>query len=291
MTIRLSHFIAGAAPTLDRRRHAASISIPPTPPTSLPSCPSGTAADANAAASAAAEALPAWRRLTGPARAEHLHRWAGAIEARAEELAQAMAREVGKPIAEARGEVGRCVVILRYYAGEAVRAVGEVIPSQAAGALQFTLREPLGVVALITPWNFPVAIPLWKAAPALAFGNTVVLKPSELSPLMAPAARGDRAGRGPAAGVFNVVLGGGADVGEALLARPGGAGRQLHRLGGGGRPRGRDRRRAEHPVSDRDGRQERRDRACRTPTSTCAARSPRPARCATPGRSARRRAA
>ena len=141
--------------------------------------PAGASADVDAAVAAAASAWPAWRALAGPARAEHLYRWAGAIAARQEELAQAIAREVGKPIGEARGEAGRCVTILRYHAGEAVRAIGEVIPAQAAGVLQFTLREPLGVVALITPWNFPAAIPLWKAAPALAFGNTVVLKPSE----------------------------------------------------------------------------------------------------------------
>src|SRR5688572_18059755 len=143
--------------------------------------PEGTAADAQHAARAAAEAFEPWQALTGPARAEHLYRWSTAIAERQEALAQALAREVGKPIGEARGEVGRCVAILRYYAGEAVREVGEVIPPQVAGALQFTLREPLGVVALITPWNFPLAIPLWKAAPALAFGNTVVLKPSEMA--------------------------------------------------------------------------------------------------------------
>ncbi|HQR18409.1 MAG TPA: aldehyde dehydrogenase family protein, partial [Gemmatimonadales bacterium] len=154
------------------------------------------------------------------ARAEHLHRWAGAIEARAEEIAQVMAREVGKPIAEARGEVGRCVVILRYYAGDAVRAVGEVVPPQAAGALQFTLREPLGVVALITPWNFPAAIPLWKAAPALAFGNTVVLKPSELAPRVALLLAETAQAAGLPAGVLNVLLGGGPAVGEALLRAP-----------------------------------------------------------------------
>jgi len=178
--------------------------------------PVGTAADVAAAVAAAAEALPGWRGLSGPARAEFLYRWAGTIEARAEELAQALAREVGKPIGEARGEVGRCVVILRYYAGDAVRALGEVVPAGIAGALQFTLREPLGVVALITPWNFPVAIPLWKAAPALAFGNTVVLKPSEQSPVMALLLAETAQAAGLPAGVFNVLLGAGA-AGEALL--------------------------------------------------------------------------
>ncbi len=182
--------------------------------------PTGSADDARAAVSAAAAALPAWRALTGPARAEHLHSWAAAIAARREELAQEMAREVGKPIGEARGEVGRCIVILRYYAGDAVRSVGDVIPAGLPGALQFSLREPLGVVALITPWNFPLAIPLWKAAPALAYGNTVVLKPSEMSSRMASLLAETAAAANLPAGVFNVVMGTGPDVGTPLIESP-----------------------------------------------------------------------
>jgi acyl-CoA reductase-like NAD-dependent aldehyde dehydrogenase len=216
MTKLLSHFVAGAA-----RAPSGAGTLPDLNPSDardvLAELPVGTAADAAAAVAAASEALPAWRSLSGPARAEFLHRWAGAIAARDEEIAQAMAREVGKPIGEARGEVARCVVILRYYAGEAVRAIGEVVPAQAAGALQFTLREPLGVVALVTPWNFPVAIPLWKAAPALAFGNTVVLKPSEHSPLMALLLAETAQAAGLPPGVFNVLLGTGPGVGEPLL--------------------------------------------------------------------------
>jgi aldehyde dehydrogenase (NAD+) len=179
--------------------------------------PAGNADDVGAAVSAAAHALPAWRDLPGPARAEILYRWAQIVAERSEELAQAMVREVGKPLTEARGEVGRCSVILRYYAGEAVRAVGEVVPAQAAGVLQFTLREPLGVVALITPWNFPAAIPLWKAAPALAFGNTVVLKPAEQASHMAVLLAETAAAAGVPPGAFNVLLGAGTTVGDALL--------------------------------------------------------------------------
>jgi acyl-CoA reductase-like NAD-dependent aldehyde dehydrogenase len=182
--------------------------------------PEGSANDAHAAASAAARAFPAWRALTGPARAEHLYKWAAAIGDRAEELAQVMAREVGKPIGEARGEVGRCVVILRYYAGEAVRQIGDVIPAQSPGALQFSLREPLGVVAMITPWNFPLAIPLWKVAPALAFGNTVVLKPAESSSYLAALLAETASAAGIPAGVFNVLFGAGATAGAAILAAP-----------------------------------------------------------------------
>lgn len=179
--------------------------------------PCGDSGDVDDAVSAASNALKTWRRIPGPARAEYLYRWAGVIDGRREELAQALVREVGKPIGEARGEVGRCVVILRYYAGEAVRAIGEVVPAQAAGALQFTLRDPLGVVALITPWNFPVAIPLWKAAPALAFGNTVVLKPAEQSSHMATLLAETAAAAEIPAGVFNVILGDGAVTGDALI--------------------------------------------------------------------------
>lgn len=179
--------------------------------------PSGSADDARAAVTAAADALAKWRALTGNARAEHLYRWAAAVDARREDLAQAVMREVGKPISEARGEAARCVTILRYYAGEAVRAAGEVIPAQAVGALQYSLREPLGVVALVTPWNFPIAIPMWKAAPALAFGNTVVLKPAEIASYSATMlAECAKAAELPA-GVFNIVLGRGSVVGAAVL--------------------------------------------------------------------------
>ena len=216
---RLSHYIAGAW-----RQSQAETWHPDVNPSDaadiVAHVPVGTPDDARAAATAAADALPAWRALTGPARAEHLFNWAAAIAARAEELAVAMSREVGKPIVEARGEVARCSTILRYYAGEAVREMGEVVPAQAAGALQFTLHEPLGVVALITPWNFPLAIPLWKAAPALAFGNTVVLKPAEVASHVATLLGETAAKAGLPAGVFNILLGSGTVVGPALLSAP-----------------------------------------------------------------------
>jgi acyl-CoA reductase-like NAD-dependent aldehyde dehydrogenase len=216
---RLTSFIGGQPFTSRGDRYLPDRN-PSDPDDVIAAAPAGDAEDAAAAAAAAAAALPAWRAATGPARAEHLHRWAAAIAARQEEIAQAMAREVGKPIAEARGEAARCVVILRYYAGEAVRDIGEVIPAQAPGALQFTLRQPLGVVGLITPWNFPAAIPLWKAAPALAFGNTVVLKPSEDAPHVATLLAETAAAAALPPGVFNLVLGDGPAVGEPLLADP-----------------------------------------------------------------------
>ncbi len=180
----------------------------------VPDC---TPDDVDAAVTAAADAQQTWRALPGPTRAEHLHRWAAAIAADGDDLAKLIAREVGKPIGEARGEVTRAVVILRYYAGEAVRRIGDVIPAQSPGALQFTLHDPLGVVALITPWNFPLAIPLWKAAPALAFGNTVVLKPSEMASSVATRLAVSASAAGLPPGVFNIVLGRGATVGTRLL--------------------------------------------------------------------------
>lgn len=192
---------------------------PSTPHDLVTRAPVSDAADVAAAATAAAEAFPVWRASSGPTRAEILYRWGDAIAARADELARAISREVGKPIGEARGEVGRAVVICRYYAGEAVREIGEVIPAQVADALQFTLRDPIGPVALITPWNFPLAIPLWKAAPALAFGNTVVLKPSELASGVAQLLAETAQAAGIPAGVFNLIHGDGSS-GEALLRHP-----------------------------------------------------------------------
>jgi len=215
MTDVLSNFVAGAfspaASTAIRERHN-----PAATDELVTRAPVSNAADVAAAAAAAAAAFPLWRATSGPARADALYRWGDAIAARADELARAITCEVGKPIGEARGEVARAVVILRFYAGEAVRDIGEVIPAQAADALQFTLRDPLGPVALITPWNFPLAIPLWKAAPALAFGNTVVLKPSELSSGVAQLVAETALAAKLPAGVFNVVHGDGT-TGEALL--------------------------------------------------------------------------
>ena len=213
---RLSHFIAGdwaeASAEAWHEHHN-----PADRDDLVALVPQGDTSGVQRAVEAAAESFQHWRRLTGPARAEHLYAWAAAIRDRQEELALALCREVGKPIGESRGEVARCITILRYYAGEAVRPIGDVIPAQVAGALQFSLHEPLGPVALITPWNFPLAIPLWKAAPALAFGNTVVLKPSEMSSHVATLLADTSRQAGLPPGVFNVVLGMGPDAGAALI--------------------------------------------------------------------------
>ncbi len=173
--------------------------------------------DVNRAIEAAADSQKKWSNLPGAARAEVLNKWADQITARSAEMALVVAREVGKPIGEAKGEVGRCVAILRYYAGEAVRESGQVIPGLAAGSLQYSLRVPVGVVGLITPWNFPVAIPLWKAAPALAVGNSVVLKPAETSLMCAILLAETAKAAGVPEGVFNVLLGDGATIGNAMM--------------------------------------------------------------------------
>jgi len=182
--------------------------------------PDGGDADIAAAVSAAKTALPAWRKLSPDSRAAFLFRAADILERRKSEMAAALTREEGKSLAEATGETGRGVVLLRYYAGEGLRVGGDVIPSVNPNALFFTERVPVGVVGLITPWNFPIAIPVWKAAPALVYGNTVVLKPSEMSPVTAHILAEVLAEAGLPAGVFNVVHGRGANAGAALVAHP-----------------------------------------------------------------------
>jgi alpha-ketoglutaric semialdehyde dehydrogenase len=196
-------------------------SINPTRPSETVAwVPQADGAVASQACEAAHLAFPDWAGLTGAQRADALYRWAEAIRARADELANEMVREVGKPLGEAKGEVARCEAILRYFAGEAVRSEGEVIPALQSGSIQFTIREPLGPIALITPWNFPLAIPLWKAAPALAMGNTAVLKPAEAATLMGMRLADTSPPAGLPAGVFNVVFGKGSEIGSALLKHP-----------------------------------------------------------------------
>src|SRR5438034_2907052 len=137
---------------------------------------SSSAADAAAAVAAAEAAFAGWAVLPMARRAAYLNAAAAVLEARAEQVARDMSTEMGKPLREARGEAARAGQILRFAASEAFRSVGEHFEQAATGAQVSTRRRPVGVVALITPWNFPVAIPIWKLAPALVYGNTVVLK-------------------------------------------------------------------------------------------------------------------
>src|SRR5213596_1201273 len=145
--------------------------------------PRAGAEEVDAAVARAKAAFPAWRAVAPADRAKLLRELADAIEARLEELATLEARNAGKPIGDARGEIGMVVETFRYYAGAPERLLGQTIP--VSGGVDMTFREPLGVVGLIVPWNFPLTIASWKVAPALAAGNTVVLKPAELTPLTA----------------------------------------------------------------------------------------------------------
>jgi aldehyde dehydrogenase (NAD+) len=169
------------------------------------------------AVKAAADASPSWRATPPPARGEVLRLAADLLESRAAEIGLDLAREEGKTAAEAKGETDRAAAILRYYAGQTLEPDGEVYPSASANTFLYARREPLGVVTAITPWNFPIAIPAWKIAPALAYGNTVVWKPAELVPLTAVHLVSTLAEAGLPPGVINLVLGRSADVGETLV--------------------------------------------------------------------------
>ncbi len=163
-------------------------------------------------------ALPAWRGLAPAARAAQLRALADKVEEHLEELALLEARNAGKPLASARGEMGMVVDTFRYYAGVPERLLGDTIP--VAGGQAFTVREPLGVVGLIVPWNFPLTIAAWKLGPALAAGNTVVLKPAELTPLTALRFEQLVLDAGIAPGVVNVVAGTGPEAGAHLVEHP-----------------------------------------------------------------------
>jgi aldehyde dehydrogenase (NAD+) len=176
--------------------------------------------DAELAIAAARNAFAKWSRATPQERFDVLDRAGTEILARKEELGRLLAREGGKPLADAIGEAGRAGAIFKYFAGEAVRLGGEKIDSVRPGVEVEITREPLGVVVAITPWNFPLAIPAWKIAPALAFGNSVILKPAELAPA-SPWALVEivqRAGLPP--GVLNLVMGPGSRLGAVLTASP-----------------------------------------------------------------------
>jgi len=174
--------------------------------------------DADAAIARAKEAFPAWRAVKPGDRAKLLRSLAREIEGSLEELATLETRNVGKPISDARGEVGMVVDVFDYYAGAPERLLGDTIP--VAGGIDMTFREPLGVVGLITPWNFPLSIASWKVAPALAAGNTIVLKPAELTPLTAIELEKLALEAGIPEGVLNVVNGPGSVVGERIVEHP-----------------------------------------------------------------------
>ena len=177
----------------------------------------GDAADVNAAVAAAQAAFPAWSTSGIQARSDALDKIGNEILARKEELGDLLAREEGKTRPEAIGEVARAGQIFKFFAGECLRLAGESIPSVRPGIGVEITREPIGVFGLITPWNFPIAIPAWKIAPALAFGNCVVLKPADLVPGSAWALAEIISRSGIPAGVFNLVMGRGRVIGDALV--------------------------------------------------------------------------
>src|SRR5262245_44899248 len=174
--------------------------------------------EADAAVARARAAYPAWRAVSPPDRARLLYRLADALEDKREELAVLEARNAGKPIGDARGEMGMVADTFRYYAAAPERALGDTIP--VSGGVGMTFREPLGVVGLITPWNFPLTIASWKLAPALAAGNTVVLKPAELTPLTALEFEKIALASGIPEGVVNVVAGPGSTAGARIVEHP-----------------------------------------------------------------------
>ena len=184
----------------------------------LEEVPRAGVAETDEAVARARAALPGWRAMPPGRRAVLLYGLADALQAEHEALARLEARNVGKPIADARAEIGMVVETFRYYAGAPERLLGDTIP--VAGGMAMTVREPLGVVALITPWNFPLAIASWKLAPALAAGNTVVLKPAELTPLTALRFERIALAAGIPEGVVNVVVGPGSECGRRLVEHP-----------------------------------------------------------------------
>jgi len=179
------------------------------------------AAQLEAAVAAATAAFPAWSTGGIQARSDALDKIGNEILARKEELGELLAREEGKTRAEAMGEAARAGQIFKFFAGECLRLAGEVVPSVRPGIGVEITREPVGVVGLVTPWNFPIAIPAWKIAPALAFGNCVVLKPADLVPGCAWALAEIISRSGIPAGVFNLVMGRGSVIGNALVEHPG----------------------------------------------------------------------
>src|SRR4029078_1992957 len=182
--------------------------------------PLSTAAEAAEACEAAARAFVKWRSTPAPVRGQMLYKVQPRMEERRQELAEALTREEGKTIGESRGEIQRAINVVEFFAGEARRITGETIPSELPNNFCYTVKQPVGPPAIITPWNFPIAIPIWKMAPALVAGNTVVFKPATHTPLRAALIVEifDECGLPP--GVLNLVFGGGREVGDTIVKHP-----------------------------------------------------------------------
>src|SRR5829696_4750536 len=181
---------------------------------------SGTAADVAMAIRAADQALPGWKATPAPKRGEILYRFGALMADHKERLARAMTREMGKVLAEARGDVQEGIDIAFLMAGEGRRLFGDTVPSELPDKWAMSIRQPLGIAGIVTPWNFPIAIPCWKMMPALVAGNTVVFKPSSDTPHCATLLVELMAESGFPPGTVNLVTGGGGEVGEAIVANP-----------------------------------------------------------------------
>lgn len=216
MVDRLSHFIGGEAVSGDPSEQSIN---PSDLEDTVAIYPKGSVADVDRAVKAARAALPGWAEASPEVRSDMLDRAGTLVMERAKDLGALLSREEGKTLAEGVGEVMRAARILKYFAGEALRRHGRTLDSTRPGIDAATYREPVGVFGLITPWNFPIAIPAWKAAPALAFGNTVVLKAATPTPAIAHALAAIIHEAGAPAGVFNLVLGQG-DAGRAIVDHP-----------------------------------------------------------------------
>lgn len=173
--------------------------------------------DLDKAVEAAVQARKPWRKIGKVERSQYLYKVANILEGRLDEIAETMAREMGKTLPESKGETARGVAILRYYASEGMRKDGDMIPSTDKDALLYTKRVPVGAVGIITPWNFPVAIPIWKIAPALIYGNTVIFKPATEAAVTAAKVVECFAEAGLPAGVLNFVTGSGSVIGQNLI--------------------------------------------------------------------------
>ena len=214
MTIHAKNFIAGE--WVESKDHTQDLN-PSNTKDVVGEYPRASAADAERAIAAAKAAFPAWSRSSIQERHDILKRIGDEILARKDELGKMLSREEGKTLVEGVGETVRAGQIFLFFSGEVLRLAGEKIASTRPGVDVEITREPLGVVGLITPWNFPIAIPAWKIAPALAYGNCVVFKPADLVPGSAHALSEIIAKSGIPAGVFNLVMGRGSVVGEAIL--------------------------------------------------------------------------
>ena len=181
----------------------------------------GTAADVDAAADAAAAAFPGWSNMNAPGRGALLYKVADILDRKCDSIAAEMTREEGKTLPEAKGETRRAINIFRYFAGEGSRMPGMIVPSERDRVHMFAIRKAIGVVGLVTPWNFPIAIPAWKMAPALICGNTIIVKPASVSPICAWRLVEACHEAGIPKGVVNLVQGSGGTIGGALVnAKP-----------------------------------------------------------------------